>query len=161
MNAACNASPLIVLAKAGLLELLPALFEQVVVPQAVVAEITAGGAGDPAVKALRQAPWLQHVSLEPGVSALAALQLGRGEAEVIEWALRHPDHIALLDDRAARRVASVLGVQCAGTLRVLFEASRRGLLPSFAAGVQRLRDAGLYFDERTVQAVVRQAGGAE
>jgi predicted nucleic acid-binding protein len=47
MNAVCNASPLITLAKAGLLELLHALFERVVVTEAVVKEVQAGGVEDP------------------------------------------------------------------------------------------------------------------
>ena len=43
----CDASPLIVLAKADLLELLPDQFSEIVVPQAVVEEITAGLLDDP------------------------------------------------------------------------------------------------------------------
>jgi predicted nucleic acid-binding protein len=43
----CDASPLIVLAKADLLELLPNQFSKIVVPQAVVEEITAGPLDDP------------------------------------------------------------------------------------------------------------------
>ncbi len=47
-----NASPLIVLARAGYEDLLLKLPEQVVVPQAVETEIQAGPAGDSARQAL-------------------------------------------------------------------------------------------------------------
>jgi predicted nucleic acid-binding protein len=43
----CNASPLIVLAKSDLLELLPNQFSEIVVPQGVVEEILAGPFDDP------------------------------------------------------------------------------------------------------------------
>ena len=41
-----NTSPLIVLARAGLLDLLPRLFSEVLIPAAVRAEILAGPDGD-------------------------------------------------------------------------------------------------------------------
>jgi predicted nucleic acid-binding protein len=83
------------------------------------------------------------------------IHLGAGEAETIEWSLRHPDFMAILDDRAARRTAEALGVKCAGTLRVLFEASKRNLIVSFPEAVERLRAAGLYCDQQTIAMVSR------
>ena len=50
----CNASPLIVLAKADLLWLLPKLFDRIFVPEAVVAEIEAGPTDDPMRKSFRR-----------------------------------------------------------------------------------------------------------
>jgi len=43
----CNASPLIVLAKAKLLHVIPKIFERAFVPQAVLDEIAAGSSDDP------------------------------------------------------------------------------------------------------------------
>jgi predicted nucleic acid-binding protein len=102
----CNASPLIVLAKAGLLDVLPRLFDLVLMPAAVEAEIMRGPADDPMHRHLATATWLRRVRLDPPLSPLAAWQLGPGEAEVIEYARLHPDHGAILDDRAARRAAA-------------------------------------------------------
>ena len=155
MNVVCNASPLITLAKAGLVDILHRLFERVVVPQSVVSEIMAGTPEDPCRKMLGHTAWLEQVVLDPAVSRLSTIQLGKGEAEVIEWALRQPEFLALLDDRAARRVAEALGVRCVGTLRVLYEASRSQLAPSFAEGVEQLRAAGFYCDQRTIDLVCR------
>jgi predicted nucleic acid-binding protein len=120
----------------------------------------AGPPGDPCKRVLNQTPWLEQVALDPPVSRLSTVQLGQGEAEVLEWALRHPEFVALLDDRAARRVAEVLGVRCAGTLRVLYEASLRNHIPSFAEGVARLQAAGLHCDQRTIDLVYRQIAKA-
>jgi predicted nucleic acid-binding protein len=55
----CNASPLITLAKANLLELLPKLFDEVCLPAAVEAEIARGPAGDPMRRRLPSTAWLR------------------------------------------------------------------------------------------------------
>lgn len=104
-----NASPLIVLAKADMVQVLAALFSPVLVPQAVRQEIEAGPAEDPMKLALPSCSWLAMVRLEPPLSPLAAWQLGRGEAEVIEYPRLHGNLPVLLDDRAARRAAEAWG----------------------------------------------------
>jgi predicted nucleic acid-binding protein len=155
MKAVCNASPLITLSKAGLVHVLDALFDRVVVPDAVVREVDDAGPEDPGRRALAQLPWLERVVLAPAVSRLGTVQLGAGEAEVIEWGLRNPEFIALLDDRAARRVAVSLGVRTAGTLRILFVAASKGIVSSFPEAVAQVRAAGLYCDERVIRDVQR------
>ena len=79
MSIVSNTSPLIVLAKAGLLELLPELFSEVVIPQAVRDEIESGPANDPMRVALPNCNWLNVVTPDPPLSPLAAMQLGRGD----------------------------------------------------------------------------------
>ena len=83
-EAVCNASPLIVLAKSGLLHLFPKLFDRVLVPQAVAEEIAAAPFDDPMRLALPKSAWLETVSFMPPISPMSTWQLGRGEAEVIE-----------------------------------------------------------------------------
>lgn len=158
MKAVCNASPLITLAKAGLLDVLHHLFDRVVVPDAVVREVRVAGPEDPGALALERMPWLERVVLNPPVSRLGTMSLGAGESEVIEWALRHPGHVAILDDRAARRSAQALGLPCAGTLRLLYEADCRRLAPPFSEAVRRLRDAGFYLDQRLIDGVIAASG---
>lgn len=147
-----NASPLIVLAKADLLDVLSRQFEQVCVPHAVVAEILAGPSGDPMRESVNTLPWLERVAVEPPLTPIAFWPLGRGETEVIEYARLHPHTIALLDDRAARRVAAALGVPVYGTLAVVARHVARGGSLSFDDATRRLRAAGLYIAEETVEA---------
>src|SRR5438105_1460626 len=98
-----DASPLIVLAKANLLHILPGLFSRVLAPQAVIDEVRAGPADDPLKLALPGCGWICAVRLEPAISPLSVWQAGLGEAEVIEYARLHGKLPVLLDDRAARR----------------------------------------------------------
>ncbi|MEW6356343.1 MAG: DUF3368 domain-containing protein [Planctomycetota bacterium] len=152
----CNASPLIILARADLLDLLPQQFSALSVPRAVVEEIVAGPADDPMKMQVHGLPWLQVVTLDPKLSPLAYWQLGRGESEVIEYARLHPPTVALLDGLRARLVALSLGVPVIGTLGLVARASQQAGVSFFDEAVERLRNAGLYLDE-SLLAVVREA----
>ena len=153
MTIVSNTSPLIVLAKAGLLDLLPKLFSELIIPQAVRDEIHSGPADDLMRLALPGCGWLRVVVLEPPLSPLAAMQLGRGEAEVIEYGRRQTDCTALLDDRAGRRAAQALGLRVFGTLSVAAIATQQGHIESFDDAVRRLRAAGLYTSDSVVETV--------
>jgi predicted nucleic acid-binding protein len=154
MNAVVsNASPLIVLAKAELLRIVPTLFSQVLAPQAVLDEIEAGPVGDPLKLALPSCSWLVAVRLEPPISPLAVWQSGRGEAEVIEYARLHGNLPVLLDDRAARRAAEALGLQVHGTVGLVAAAAKKGVVASFPSAVAALRKAGLYVSDEIVEAL--------
>lgn len=60
-----DASPVIVLFKSGLDGLLPQLFTDIIVPDAVRREVMASGSDDPAVIGLANAPWAVTVSDVP------------------------------------------------------------------------------------------------
>src|SRR4051794_4503008 len=78
-----NASPLVFLAREGLLEMLPQGGFDVVVPEAVIDEIRAHGLADPTVVAIGRASWLATapaISIPPEV---AAWELGPGESAVL------------------------------------------------------------------------------
>jgi predicted nucleic acid-binding protein len=67
--AVLNASPLIILARAGYLDLVGKLVSPVVIPRAVAMEINAGPTEDPAVRFLAQPSWLSVVDLTPTIRA--------------------------------------------------------------------------------------------
>ena len=60
-DAAVNASPLIYLARAGLVDLLCLAGDGVVVPTVVFDELAARGSDDPAVAAVAANPWIEVV----------------------------------------------------------------------------------------------------
>ena len=90
-----NASPLIVLFKSGQAELLPQLFTEILVPQAVWEEVTI--ANDIAAQQLPNVSWAKpvQVAIHPSI---AAWDLGSGESTVLSFALDNPDYRAMLDD---------------------------------------------------------------
>lgn len=66
-----NASPLITLGRADLLEILPKQFSTILVPMAVAEEILKGPENDPMRKLLNELPWLKQMVLEPPLTPLA------------------------------------------------------------------------------------------
>ena len=155
--AVLNASPVIVLARAGYLDLVPKLVSSPVIPRAVATEISAGGADDPAATFLGQPSWLTVVDLNPALSPLAIWRLGQGESEVLEYARRNPGTVAILDDRAARRSATALNIPIVGTLGLLLAAKRSGLIESIDNAIDRVRSCGLFVDPATASKVTSMA----
>ena len=151
----CDASPLIILAKSDLLELLPSQFSDVVVPQAVVDEIMEGPLEDPMHRLISKIEWLKHETVNPPLSPLGTWQLGRGESEVIEYARLHRNYAVLLDDRAARRMAVAIGLNVYGTLSIIAEAARQGRIKSFYEAIESLKASGLYLKKDVIERVHR------
>jgi predicted nucleic acid-binding protein len=138
-----NASPVIVLAKTGFLDLMRVLGDPVLVPTVVVHEIQQAGPNDPAVQALGQASWMRVVdpSVAPGI--LQPFGLDPGEEAVLTWALANPGAEALLDDQAARRCAKALGVPHRGCLGLVIAARQHGIIPAARSVLESLRQVGL------------------
>lgn len=143
-----NTSPLIVLFKAELEFVLSEVFKRIVVPEAVWQEISVYN--DEAFKGLSKATWLrrEEVSID---NRIVVWNLGNGESQVLSWALKKPDHIAVIDDLAARRCAESLAIRCIGTAGLLVLASRQKLIPSLASALSQVRKAGLYLTDDLVE----------
>jgi hypothetical protein len=74
-----NASPLIILAKAGYLDLLRLAGSSVLVPRDVLREVQQPGPRDPAAQAIRHTPWLTIVDPGPASQSLKPFGLDLGE----------------------------------------------------------------------------------
>lgn len=148
--AVVDASPVIVLARAGFVQILPRLPSPIVMPRAVAEEVRAGPADDPACRFLAQCPeWLSIVESAPALSPLAHWRLGPGESQVLEYAWRNPGTVAVLDDKAARRAARALELPLTGTLGLLVAAVESRVLPSLAGAIEAAKRSGLYVDPTT------------
>lgn len=152
-----DASPLISLDQIGCVHLLARLSSEVLVPRAVVAEVSTGTM---ALTVERLGPYrvVEVDRLDPGV---AAWDLGVGETEVLSWIIANPGAIAILDDRAARQCASTFGIRARGTMGVLLDAKRAGLLTAVAPLIERLRSGGLYLSDTVIENALKIAGEAK
>ena len=89
-SAVVNASPLIFLSRAGLIDLLQLISAEVIVPESVATEIEVRGRHDPTAQTLANTSWLV-VTQTPQVPAqIQAWGLGPGESSVLTWAHSHP-----------------------------------------------------------------------
>jgi predicted nucleic acid-binding protein len=121
-----DASPLILLAKAGRLELLLRVASRVFVPRAVLDEVRRGQGPD--ARLVEEARLEVRAVPAPALARVRALdvRLGPGEAAAVALALAL-DGDVLTDDRSARRTARLLGVGGVGSLGIVLAANRRGL----------------------------------
>lgn len=124
-----DASPLIALAHIGQLELLRQLYSEVIVPEAVYAEVVFRRPGRPGASEVRQAEWIvvQQVT-ERGLAEALLGDLGPGESEAIALAAEYPGALLLIDERRARQTAARLGLEIIGILGVVTQAKRQGLV---------------------------------
>jgi len=84
--------------------------------------------------------------------------LGSREKEVLGLGLETPDHLLVLDDRAARRYALAAGLEVTGTLGVLLLAKERDLLDSVRPTLDRLQRLRFRLSAATLQRVLDLAG---
>jgi predicted nucleic acid-binding protein len=82
---AANASPLIFLSRAELLDLLKIEGKEIVVPIPVAEEIRRRGPDDLTAQALEKTTWLTIVEASPIPATLRAWDLGEGETSVLAW----------------------------------------------------------------------------
>jgi len=126
MLVVADSSPLIVLVKIGHIDVLPALFGQVLIPPAVDRELRSPRRAEEVREYFRQArPWLQ---IRPPARVEPVAELHRGELEAISLALECGAHLVLVDDRKAYRAAVALNLNVVGTVRVLERAAEQRLL---------------------------------
>jgi predicted nucleic acid-binding protein len=137
---------LIGLERIGYLDLLPSLFDQVLIPPAVAHEF-----GVPL-------PWLQTVA--PSNQALVdalKLTIDNGEAEPIALA-RERGMIVILDDLKARTTAERLGVKFTGLAKILLRAKQEGLIPQVKPLLDALDASQFYLGQALKQKILRLAG---
>jgi hypothetical protein len=156
-----NTGPLIALADIGQLELLHHLFNNILIPPAVRAEVV----NEPALAAVQTAiaqGWI--VEQRPSdTSAIRLLNetLDLGESEAIALAQQETPHWIVLDDLAARHVAEAMGLPVIGTLGVLLLAKEAGHLTEIKPMLDQLREHSLYLSETLYTSVLKSAGEAE
>lgn len=128
MIAAADTGPLLYLSLIDQLDLLPQLFEKILVPQAVVDELLHPATPEKAnLLARYYPPWLEVRTVQSTLPLLS--KLDQGEREAITLALSTYS-ILLIDDKDAKNVATLtLGIAASGTIGVLFEAAKNDRIP--------------------------------
>lgn len=156
--AVVNASPLIFLSKAGLLDFLRLVAPCVLVPEPVAQEIGRRGPNDVTARALLETAWLKTTVVEAVPVLIQSWDLGAGESSVLALAHANPGMIAIIDDGAGRRCAEMLGVPLSGTLGLVLLARQRGLIPAARPVIAILKQHGMYLAERTIDRALALVG---
>lgn len=155
---AVNASPLIFLSRAKLLDLLQLISSEIIVPEMVAMEIGRRGPSDVTALAISSTAWLVVAQTPPVPAHIQAWGLGQGESSVLAWAHAHPGTEAIMDDLAARRCAAAFNIPVRGTLGLVLIAKQRGHIPAARPVFIHLRNGGMYLSNRVMNQALALIG---
>ena len=155
-----DASPLHYLVLIAAEEVLPALYGEVLIPQAVAEELWRAQTPAGVSTWLSHPPaWLNVVPpMAEGISNLALAVLGRGEREAIALAIHRRADLVLMDDREGVDVARRFGLTVTGTLGVLERAAERGLI-DLPETVSRLQATDFRAAPHVIRALLERDAG--
>lgn len=143
------------------LELLPAIFGQVFIPEKVFQElmILETNFGHD-LSSLKNAPWLvvSHVADQHAIARFRT-ELDAGESEAIVLAQEIHAEFLLIDESEGRLVAQREGLQVIGLLGVIMQAKHKGLISAIHPILEELRvRANFWIAEPLYQKLLRQMG---
>jgi predicted nucleic acid-binding protein len=134
-------------------ELLHRFYGQVVVPEAVVRELTSGGTPQPVTDWLSKPPsWLRVQAVPSSQLELVTDDLDLGEREAIALAHLLRADLLLIDEASGRAEARRRSLRVTGTLGILRIAAEKELLdvPEVLA---RLRETNFYVAEDLIRSI--------
>lgn len=157
MLVVADTSPLNYLVWIGLGDILPAIYEHVIIPPEVRAELLAKDA--PLVVqawAMDLPSWIEIRNAQaqpPGDPTLEALD--SGERAAILLAMERKPAALLIDERVGSAVARRIGLPATGTLGVLDEAARRKLI-SLPDAITRLKQTSFRYPKAVVERLLEE-----
>jgi hypothetical protein len=138
-----DTSVLIALEKINLLDILCKIYDEIILPEAVINEFGALGIDCYSANKVNS----------PLVNLLVnELNLGRGESEAIALAREKGIRI-IVDDLKARKAAETLELIVTGTIGILIKAENMALIESAYDKAKELRDKGFYVSDQLLDEI--------
>ncbi len=153
-----NTSPLILMNKIGYPQLITDLCAELVIPKGVIDELY--------FHKEEQLRWELFLSSKKVISlkdylqipsGIAGWDLGKGESEVITFALEHPGYSVILDDLQARKCAHTCNVSVVGTVGMILLAKKEKHIAEASPIIKLLIESGLRFNIHWITEVLKLA----
>jgi predicted nucleic acid-binding protein len=142
-----DTSPIHYLVQIGLIDVLARVFDQVVIPQAVLRELLSHSTPAEVRQWAATLPAWASVRTAAGIQPL---KLGEGETEAIALAKDLRAFAILLDDSEARRIAHQQGLAVTGTIGILEHAAALNLL-DLPDAIARIKRTTFYASDALLQ----------
>lgn len=149
-----NTSPLQYLFQLNLLDILPQLYGEVLVPEGVVRELRSGARLGVPLPDLDSTSWIRVFNVRSVAVLPLVAGLGMGEREVLALALELDAPLVILDDSLARRFAQRLNLPLTGTLGLLLKAKQSGRIDRVGPYLDRLEALRFRLDTSTRTSVL-------
>ena len=147
-----DSSALVALSTCDALDILPKVYDDIRIPQAVYDEVVVIGKSQSVTLESFLVGRVMSVDLSHWV--LAAGGLGQGELEAMALYKQLSADALLIDDRRARAVAEHNRIVCVGALGFLLLAKHRGMIQSIAPYVEKLRLSSLHDGQELLEKVL-------
>jgi predicted nucleic acid-binding protein len=151
-----DSSPLVALALCDCLDVLDALFGEVRVSQTVFEEVTVGNKAG----SVKLANYLQGKVKESSLDLhiIGGDTIDKGElTSIVLYKNLDADYL-LIDEKAGRKVAQINQVKIIGSLGVLIEAKRKGIIPLLSPYIEILRNSKTHFGEELLNYALTVVG---
>lgn len=137
-----DASSLIILGKLSLIDIVISLSDRLIIPGGVAEEVMRGPANDNAKSWIIKEGKTYIKNTGAIDLKIASWGLGLGESEVISYCYLNPQHIAIIDDRAAKKCAEAFSIKVKGTLALIVMAKKANLIPQVKPVLDRMINSG-------------------
>ena len=149
-----DTSPINYLLLIDQIDLLPRLFQQIIIPDVVQEEMLAPGAPLVLQKWIANPPsWLKIQAISVVDETINSLDLG--EQAAITLAQTLPADLLIIDERLGRQLAAERGLPIIGTLGILDDAASQGLI-ALTETIARLQQTNFRASRRIIQALLQQ-----
>lgn len=151
-----NTTPLISLACIDKLEILEALFQEIIIPEAVYNEIKANeGFGYKEIDS-------EFIKVQPVKGKiyrdLLLNQLDLGEAETIILATELKADFVIVDENAGYKIAKSSGLSVIRTLSVLLKAKERGIVNELKPLLDKMISNGQWYSKKVYENFLERIG---
>ena len=143
-----DASCLIVLDEISRLDLLTALYHEILLTPEVAEEF-----GNPLPEGFHIQRPKQTIFPQ-----LLSVKLDRGEASAIALCLEHTGSLLIIDEKRGRNVAQQLGISITGTLGICLAAKEAGLISEIKPLIKAVAATDFFMSEQLIHKVLRLAG---
>jgi len=153
-----DASALIALSTCDSLTLLEAIFGNVLVPEAVFSEVTAVDKPQSARLRSYLHGKVRAVDMQRFVYLDAFADAGETQAMLLYKEVA-ADYL-FIDDKRGRKVAKINQIKTVGSLGVLLQAKRAGLIPCVAPLIEQIAASSVFMSEGLMQTILELADEA-
>jgi uncharacterized protein len=152
-----DTSVLLNLCRVEEIDLLPALFSDIVIPPEVAAEFAKLASTSARFHGLTLPTWIRQQTPAGHVPLPSKFALHAGELSAISLAVEISADAILIDERSGFAAAQHLGLKTIGILGILLESKATGKLPLVRPIIERLEREGRFWIDEPLRRRVLQA----
>lgn len=136
-------------------ELLKKLYQEIIIPERVYEELLILAEFDIQIEELLKAEWIdiKEVKSQELIDQFRK-KLDRGEAEAIALAIEMQANYLLIDEKEGRKIAREHQLDIVGTLGILINGKKSGLIESMVEKMDDLRKIGFWISDSLYQEII-------